>query len=99
MLPSVSRPRARWLSPMIAGPLDERRHRLDRGHGDERDPRRDATPLEVEHERARVRGQDEQADRERDGEEADEGLRGEVDALGRGVERADRRTARSSRPG
>ncbi len=80
--------------PLGAGddvrPLDHRRDRLERGQGDEREPRRQAAALEVEDEAARLRRQPEQADRGRDREQPDEGLAGEVDALGGGVERADR---------
>ena len=41
-LPSVSRPRARWALAITLGPLDHRRHRLERREGDEREPRRQA---------------------------------------------------------
>ena len=41
-LPSVSRPRARWAACDHAGPLDHRRHGLERGERDEREPRREA---------------------------------------------------------
>ncbi len=81
------------------GPLDEGRDRLDRRDGDERDPRRHATPLEVEDERPRIGGQDEQPDRGRDGEQADEGLGREVDALDGRVERADHEEDGRAGPG
>src|SRR5829696_1125010 len=71
------------------GPLDERRHRLDRRDGDEGGTRRHPAPLEIEHERSGVGGQDEQPDRGRDGEQPEHRLRGEVDTLDRRVERAD----------
>ena len=88
-LPSVSRPRARWLSPITLARstiLGTASMVADR---DEGEPRRDAAPLEVEDERPRVGRQHEQADRQRDREEPDEGLRRELDALDGRVERSD----------
>ena len=89
MLPSVSSPRARWTLADDGGPVDERGDGLDRGQGHERQAGRDPASLEVEHERPGIRGQDEQPDGQRDREQADERLGGEVHALDRRVERPD----------
>src|SRR4051794_10344457 len=69
--------------------LDKVRYGLDRGDRDEREARGDPAPLGVEDERPRFGRQDEQTDRQRDGDETDDRLRGEVDALEGRVERSD----------
>src|SRR5688572_23258895 len=54
-------------------PVDERGDRLDRGDRHERSSWRDPPPLEIEHEGAWFGGHDEEADRQRDRDEANEG--------------------------
>ena len=80
-------------------PLDHRRDGLERRERDEREPRRQAAPLEIEDEAPRLGRQPEEADRRRDREQPDERLGREVDALDRRVERADREQDVRRRPG
>ena len=98
-LPSVSRPRARWLSAITAARSTRAGTASIVATRDEREPRREAAPLEVEDEGPRIGGQDEQPDRGRDREQPDERLGREVDALDGRVERADREEDGRAGPG
>ena len=73
-MPSVSSPRARCAAVICAGALDHGGHRLDRCIRDERHPRADAAPLEVDRQVGRPRGQVEERDRTADGHDADQDL-------------------------